>query len=42
MDIDEFRSINDTYGHSTGDNVLRHVAEFLTTTLFEIDKQYAE
>ena len=40
MDIDGFRSINDTYGHSTGDNVLRHVAEFLTTTLFEIDKQY--
>ncbi len=40
MDIDGFRSINDTYGHSTGDSVLRHVAEFLTTTLFEADKHY--
>ncbi len=40
IDIDGFRLINDTYGHSTGDNVLRHVAEFLITTLFEIDKHY--
>ena len=40
IDIDGFRLINDTYGHSTGDNVLRHVAEFLITTLFEMDKHY--
>ena len=40
MDIDGFRLINDTYGHSTGDNILHRVAEFLITALFEIDKHY--
>ena len=40
MDIDGFRLINDTYGHSTGDNALRHMAEFLITTLFVIGKHY--
>ena len=41
IDIDGFRLINDTHGHSTGDTVLVHIAKFLDSTLSEIDGQYA-
>ena len=30
MDIDDFKSVNDTYGHEVGDNTLINIAEILT------------
>jgi len=40
IDIDYFKSVNDTFGHATGDKVLMQLSEIISKSIREHDKFY--
>lgn len=37
LDLDNFKDVNDTYGHPAGDRVLQYIAELISATLRQVD-----
>ena len=40
IDIDEFKDINDTYGHGVGDELIRYAAKIIEDALTVNDKRF--
>ena len=40
MDVDNFKGLNDTYGHLTGDKILRQLSDYLSSNVRSYDTVY--
>ncbi len=40
LDIDYFKSINDNFGHETGDDILKEIAKIISSSVREVDKVF--